>query len=115
MGLEKGKESYITFLPRDECDDFSNHISKFEMGLVPFVECPICEERFFQIDEAKEHRKDIHPIAVADENHKPYSIRTCNSWTLSTFSCSKCGYKTKTPMKRCGGCKRIMVKTIVVN
>ena len=84
MTLKKNRECYITFLSDDQCEEFSNQIDKFEHGLIPFTECLICKEQFFEINEADEHRKSIHPIAKASKDHKLNYTTTMESYTLTT-------------------------------
>lgn len=84
MTLIKNRECYITFLSDDQCEEFSNQLDKFEHSLIPFVDCSVCNERFFQLMEIQEHCKSIHPIAKASKDHKLNSTTTMQSWTLTT-------------------------------
>ena len=102
--IKKDKEVYVTWLPREKCEEYGNQHQKFELGMSHFIQCIICETQFFDIDESREHGKNIHPIGVADETHKPYSTSTMRSWTLRTYTCSVCGYESDISNHRCGNC-----------
>lgn len=108
--IEKDNDVYVTWLPREKCEEHSNQYQKFELGMIPFIQCVICETQFFDFDEAKNHSTNIHPIAVANENHKSYSISTMKGWTLTTYTCNKCGYENRVKNHRCGNCNRVFTK-----
>ena len=106
--LERSEgESYVTWLPREQCEEFGNQLQKFKLGISPFIQCMVCEEQFFDRNEADIHSKDIHPIGVASKNHKPYSMSTTKSFTLTTWTCNICGCESKVNRHRCGNCNAV--------
>ncbi len=74
----------------------------------------VCEEQFFDRNEADIHSKDIHPIGVASKNHKPYSMSTTKAFTLTTWTCNICGYESEVKRHRCGNCNAVFGEPVKI-
>lgn len=102
----------ITFLSKNDIALHCDSLSLFEKGLISSFRCLVCDAEIFDKLEADEHVRSIHPVALADDKYKTGAIRSCKTWSVTTFTCSVCHNITKHHSKKCVKCGRTFREVI---